>query len=341
MDAYFVGLALGAFFVTPIVLVYFVFIRWCDRFEPEPWWLLILAFAWGAVFATAGGGFSSALGEQVVSAAFGVKSSDPRIQAIGATVFAPLFEEGFKGIGVLLVTLISALGLKEFDNALDGAIYGGIVGLGFTLTEDTLYVAKQFTEAGLAGFFGLLFVRTVLLGLSHCTFTACTGLALGAAAERGGLAKLTLPPIGLAAAMTMHAIHNGLPTFFGAPGAALMILSSWVIDLAFFVMLAVLVARDRATVIRELSTEIGHMLQPQELVMVASYFALGTKNLSTLFSHGWRAFRARREKQLALVELAFVKMRRRRGESGRDLDTKEHKLRSTIAQLTARGVWLV
>ena len=37
-------------FVTPLVIAYALFIRWCDRFEPEPWWLLVCAFVWGAFF---------------------------------------------------------------------------------------------------------------------------------------------------------------------------------------------------------------------------------------------------------------------------------------------------
>jgi RsiW-degrading membrane proteinase PrsW (M82 family) len=343
MNAYAVGLVLGAMFVTPLVLVYFLFVRWCDRFEPEPLWLLVLAFGWGAVFATIGGAMGTGSAESVVSAAVGVKESHPGIQALGATVFAPIFEEGFKAIGVFGIALLSALGLKEFDGALDGAIYGGVVGLGFTLTEDILYVAGEFVKHGLGGLIGLFFVRTVLLGLSHCTFTACTGLAVGIAAERGGIAKVLLPPIGLFFAMCMHAFHNGLPTFFGEPGAAVMILTSWIVDLAFFALLAVLVSRDRAVVVRELSGEVGvrtGLLLPAELAMVASYTRLGSRNLAYLLSHGWAVFSARRSKQLALVELAFVKMRRRRGESGRELDVREAKLRQTIAQLTARGVRL-
>ncbi len=340
MSAFLVGAVIGAFFVTPLVVFYFLFLRWCDRFEPEPLWLLGLAFAWGAVFATLFGGLSSAVGEGAVGAALGLKAGHPIMQAIGATVFAPVFEEGFKAIGVLVVALISALGLKEFDGALDGAIYGGVVGLGFTLTEDILYVANQFTKEGLGGLIGLWFLRTVLLGLSHCTFTACTGLAVGIAAERGTVAKIILPPLGLAAAMAMHAMHNGLPTFFGSGGAAVMILISWVIDLGFFALLALLVMRDRATVIRELSGELGALLRPQELALVASYVNLGSRNLSVLFSRGFRAYRSRRDKQLALVDLAFVKMRRRRGESGRELDAKETRLRGAISQMNAQGIVL-
>jgi hypothetical protein len=60
----------------------------------------------------------------------------------------------------------------------------------------------------------------------------------------------------------------------------------------------------------------------------------------TLFSDGWGMFRARRKKQLALVEVAFIKNRRRRGETGRDLDRKEARLRQEIVLANRAGVWI-
>jgi RsiW-degrading membrane proteinase PrsW (M82 family) len=336
-----VGLFLGVLFVTPFVLAYALFIRWCDRFEPEPWWLLFCAFVWGALFATFGGGTFSAIGEGIASAVTGLDASDPRIDQFGATVLAPIFEEGFKGLGVALLAAVSALWLKELDGPLDGAIYGGIIGLGFTLTEDTMYVAQQYAQDGLAGFVGLLFLRTVLLGLSHCTFTAMTGLGFGIAAEsRNWGVKIAAPIGGYALAMALHATHNALPTFFGEGGLVLMVLISWLIDLLFFVLLAFLVVRDRAIVIRELTGEVGGLLHPRELNAITTYVTIGWANWAVLLSHGWAPFRARRAKQLALVELAFLKNRRRRGEWGRDLDLKEARLRWEIAGANQRGVWL-
>jgi hypothetical protein len=64
------------------------------------------------------------------------------------------------------------------------------------------------------------------------------------------------------------------------------------------------------------------------------------KNWAVLFSLGWSAFSARRKKQLQLVELAFVKSRRRRGESGADLDRKEASLRQQILNANKLGVWI-
>ncbi len=336
-----VGLMLGVVFVSPFVISYALFIRWIDRFEPEPWWLLIGAFLWGALFATVGGGLSSAVGEGVAMAVTGAPENAEGIQAFGATVLAPVFEEGFKGLGVAIIAAISAMGVKELDGPLDGAIYGGMVGLGFTLTEDTLYVASAYAEKGLAGFVGLLFLRTVLLGLSHCTFTACTGLGFGIAVEsRSWFVKIMAPLAGYGAAMTMHAMHNALPTFFHAEGTVVMILISWLIDFLFFVLLACLVVRDRAIVIRELLPEVGALLHPQELKLVTTYFALGWKNWMSLFAQGWSHFRRRRKKQLALVEIAFIKNRRRRGERGRSLDVKEARLRWDVAVLNRMGVWI-
>ena len=334
-----VGLVLGVVFVTPLVLTYLFFIRWADRFEPEPWWLILAAFVWGAIFATLGGGISSSMAQSFTSALF--HASPKAMDVVGATVFAPVFEESFKGIGGALIALISALGLRELDGPLDGAIYGGVVGLGFTLTEDILYVANQFATNGFGGFVVLLFLRTVLLGLSHCTFTACTGLGFGIATEaKSWLVKIGAPVFGFGCAMAMHAMHNFLPTFFGDGGLVLMLLISWAIDILFFVLLALLVVRDRSIVVRELFGEVGHLLHPKELQLVSSYFSLGFKNWAILFSRGWAAFSERRQKQLQLVELAFLKSRRRRGERGPDLDRKEAELRRNIATANQRGVWI-
>ncbi len=335
----FVGLLLGVLCVTPLVLTYLFFIRWVDRFEPEPWWLIIAAFVWGAIFATVGGGISSSIAQGITTALF--EASPQEMDVVGATVFAPIFEETFKGIGVSLIALISALGLRELDGPLDGAIYGGVVGLGFTLTEDILYVANQFATSGFGGFVVLLFLRTVLLGLSHCTFTACTGLGFGIATEsKSWLVKLGAPVFGFGCAIAMHAMHNFLPTFFGEEGLVLMLLISWAIDILFFVLLALLVVRDRRIVVRELFGEVGDLLHPKELQLVSSYFTLGMKNWGVLFSRGWSAFRVRRKKQLQLVELAFVKSRRRRGEQGPEIDRKEAELRRDIATANRLGVWI-
>jgi RsiW-degrading membrane proteinase PrsW (M82 family) len=335
-----VGILLGLVFVTPFVIVYAIFIRWCDRFEPEPWWLLLCAFLFGALVATAGGGTMNGLSQTLASIVTGLPPQSEDIQGIVATFSAPVFEEGFKGLGVAMIAAISAMGVKELDGALDGAIYGGIVGLGFTLTEDVEYVSNGFVSDGLEGFLFLWFIRTVLNGLTHCTFTAMTGLGFGIASEsRSWFVKIAAPLGGYVIAMVMHGFHNGILQI-GEEGFFIMQAVNWLIGIGFFVMLALLVVRDRRIIIRELADEVGGLLHPRELQLITTYLTIGFQNWAALFSRGWTAFRARRKKQLALVEVAFIKNRRRRGETGRSLDLKEAKLRQEIALANRMGVWL-
>jgi protease PrsW len=336
-----IGFFLGLLFVTPLVMAYVLFVRWCDRFEPEPWWLVACAFLWGAIFATTVGGMTSGILDTVLCNHLGWSPEDADAQKLSATLLAPLCEEGAKGFGVMLIAALGLMGMREMRGPLDGAIYGGIVGLGFTLTEDILYVAKQFVEAGFGGFAFLLFLRTVLLGLSHCTFTACTGLGFGIATEsRNGFVRFSAPLVGLVLAMLMHAMHNGLPSYFGEGGLVLMLLVSWAIDVAFFMLLAVLVVRMRNRLLKELSDEVGTLLHPAEVPMVASYVTLNMRNVGVFFSRGFKAYRKRRVKQLALFELGFLKSRRRRGDPDEDFDQEEERLRQQILAANRDGIFM-
>ena len=56
-------------FIAPTVFVYFLVIKGTDRYEPEPLWLLSMAFFWGAVVATVTAIVGNALGEGAMSLA--------------------------------------------------------------------------------------------------------------------------------------------------------------------------------------------------------------------------------------------------------------------------------
>ena len=245
------------------------------------------------IFATLGGGIT--LVDRVEPHHGAIFDASPKgVDVIGATVFAPVFEEGFKGLGVAIIALASALGLHELDGPLDGAIYGGIVGLGFTLTEDILYVANQFADERLRR---LRVPAVPAHGAARPLALHLHGVHRASASaspsrRESWFVKIAVPVIGFGCAMLMHAMHNALPTFFGDGGLVLMLLVSWGIDILFFVLLALLVVRDRTIVIRELFGEVGNLLHPKELQLVSSYFALGLKNWGVLFSRGWSAFRA-------------------------------------------------
>ena len=62
---------LALLIVAPTVFFYFLVIRGSDRYEPEPFWLLSVAFFWGAVVSTLTAIVGNEVGEGAVRAAWG------------------------------------------------------------------------------------------------------------------------------------------------------------------------------------------------------------------------------------------------------------------------------
>lgn len=329
--------------IAPTVFVYFLIIKGMDRYEPEPFWLLSMAFFWGAVVATLTAIVMNSYGEGMVSAALGLAKTNAAVQAQTATFVAPFVEEACKGTGLLVLWALSAFWLHEVDGALDGAIYGGVIGLGFTMTEDVLYVGSAAAQGGAAAFTALYLVRTVAAGLSHASFTAMTGLGVGVATETSSpVLKLLAPIAGYFAAAGLHFVHNFLVTFMydGGLGLGLKFLVFWTFDLLFFALVITLAVRDRSIVLRGLIDEAGRLLHPKELARTASYWMLVPfwNLLSLMGSPG--GYAASRKKQLALIELAFLKHRRRRGEAAADLDRTEQELRAAVTRANAAGIFI-
>ena len=61
---------MAVLFVVPLVALYFVVIRSVDRYMPEPWWLLFLCLAWGAVGAVVPSVVGGLLGRSSVLVVF-------------------------------------------------------------------------------------------------------------------------------------------------------------------------------------------------------------------------------------------------------------------------------
>src|SRR5690349_12783989 len=126
-------------------IFYALFIWWLDRHEKEPVPLLVVAFVWGAVPAI----IIAIVLELVVG--FPVEqliSSDTGRELTSASVVAPVVEELVKAI--ILVVLFLAF-RREFDNVLDGIVYGAMVGLGFAMVENVLYLTSAAYDSGSIG----------------------------------------------------------------------------------------------------------------------------------------------------------------------------------------------
>ena len=334
---------LAVVLVSCCVFVYGLAIKSADRYEPEPWWLLVMCFFWGALGATFFSLILNTIGGMVIVEAVNPRTMQDAQVAHGLTAsfVAPLVEESFKGIALIGLWGISSLWLRELDGALDGAIYGGVIGLGFTLTEDVLYIMRATSELGAAGFGFVFILRTIFGGLGHATFTAMTGLGVGIAAEsRSMFVKVVAPVGGWTAAVGLHFLHNFLVSFFGGVGVLLKFMVFLTFAVLFFILLYVLAYRDRSIVLRGLADEVGKLLHPKEYKLTTSAGNLVPfYNLATVMGSQGGYFSARK-KQLALSELAFLKHRRRRGEAGAGLDRREADLRRTIETANGQGVFI-
>jgi len=170
-----------------------------------------------------------------------------------------------------------------------------------------------------------------------------TGLGVGVATETSSpVLKLLAPIAGYFAAAGLHFVHNFLVTFMydGGLGLGLKFLVFWTFDLLFFALVITLAVRDRSIVLRGLIDEAGRLLHPKELARTASYWMLVPfwNLLSLMGSPG--GYAASRKKQLALIELAFLKHRRRRGEAAADLDRTEQELRAAVTRANAAGIFI-
>jgi len=332
----FLAFVLAVILVSSCVFLYFLAIKGVDRYEPEPWWLLALCFFWGALGATFFSIIFGSIGSFVVSSAVGAGAL---ANGLSASFVAPWVEESFKGVFLLVVWTASALWLRELDGPLDGAIYGGVIGLGFTLTEDVLYITSATAKAGAVGFGATFVLRTIFGGLGHATFTAMTGLGVGIAAETRSTALKFVAPIGgWLAAVGLHSLHNFLVSFFGLGGLILKFIIFGIFVLLFFALLYALAFRDRGIVRRTLADEVGVLLAPEELAKTTSGWMLLPLGVVFLLSGSPRGYLQARKKQLALVNLSFLKHRLERGDRSAAVLQEAANVRAAIALMNQNGV---
>ncbi|MEK7724880.1 MAG: PrsW family glutamic-type intramembrane protease [Acidobacteriota bacterium] len=193
---------------TP-AFIYILPLMFLDRYDPEPPWLIAAAFAWGGIVAVV---FSFIVNTMLGQIAYEVTGSPELANVVGAVISAPIFEELSKGLGVVLLLIFFR---REFDDILDGIVYGGVIGLGFATVENVLYYGRG-VAAGVDMLLYLLIIRGLASPFIHVTFTAMTGIGCGIAREsHNWFVKILMPILGYIFAVFLHMAWNGTATFFG------------------------------------------------------------------------------------------------------------------------------
>lgn len=213
-------------------LFYSLLVVSIDRHEREPWRVLLGAFGWGAIVATLFSLVVSVVSGRVLSAAYGVDAG----YLLSVGLVAPLIEESFKGSALLLLLVFFR---NEFDNVLDGLVYGALIGIGFAMTENVLYFGRAYTNGGLAGLSQLFVARAVLGGFGHALYTATTGAGVGWARGRHGrgVTRWITPVLGWALAVFQHFLWNSGAIALGAfYGSAVSLLALVAAETAVFTL---------------------------------------------------------------------------------------------------------
>ena len=266
--SYFGAMLMGAVMAIPALAAYIWIPRIVDRYDPEPWWLLLGALGWGGIAAC---GFAAvintAVGE-VGDAVFGDGSGE----VLAACVSAPIVEEGFKGLGVLGIYYFVR---REFDGVVDGVIYAMFTALGFAAVEDVIYYGRAVNMEITHGAGGALGVTFLLRGIvspwGHPLFTSMTGIGLGLARESDKPHVRILAPIGgYACAVFLHSLWNTAGTIHAA--LVLIMLPLWIAAVIGFMFLMAWLVKRKGKIIRAFLQDevLMGFITPWELDLISS-----------------------------------------------------------------------
>ena len=304
-----VGAVLAAIPVGPVIACFL----WLDRYEPEPARLLVTAFLWGALVATAAALVLQTLDQYVLDTP----------DDWSAAIVAPITEEGAKGLFILLLLWFRR---RVIDGVLDGLVYAGLVGVGFAFTENILYLGGAYVggdgrPGGLGAATGLFVVRGIFSPFAHPLFTSFIGLGVGfAVVAKTRRWRFAAPLIGYVAAVTAHASWNASAFFAGGQAFVLTYVLAMVPAFLLLVGFAIW-ARQREG--RMLTRSLGDCAQRGFLAAteVPWLVRLPARRASRRWArreHGPVGEKVMREYQQQAIELAFLHDRYLRGTAPSD-----------------------
>ncbi|OYT69230.1 MAG: hypothetical protein CFK52_13995, partial [Chloracidobacterium sp. CP2_5A] len=244
---------------------YMLPLLWLDRYDPEPAWALAASFVWGGLVAV--------VVSYILNSVFGAVAAGVGGEVVGtivgAVISAPVVEEGSKGLGLILILLFLR---REFDDIVDGIVYGGFIALGFATVENILYYGRSLLSGGLGALIVTFILRGILSPFAHVTFTAMTGIGCGIARESHSAAVRFLAPLGgYILAVALHMVWNGMAVLLGGSfliGYALFEVPFFLLFIGFLIY----VARRESRILKEmLSVEVARgLITPEQLAIVTS-----------------------------------------------------------------------
>lgn len=311
-------------------------LRRIQRNRKEPWWLVLVAVAWGVVVAT---NFAMVT-ETAYSALLGPHLIPGPAVSFAQSFSAGLFEELGKGMAVVVLFLLFR---DRFDGVVSGIVVGAAVGLGFNFLESIGYSAS-----GSGSFFMQWWARQVVgLFFGHVTYTALIGAGLGAARQqRGRWRQVVCVLSGFVAAIAAHFLwdafamtrlmwdssNDTLSLFVFLPMDILLIDGPFTLMLIALIILGL---RDEGSALQfELAAEAATAqgaVTTSEVPILVSPWRRFLSRLRALFRQGFASYRRVRRLQAAQLDLAMERWHRARQELDEPLAAEAHLRRRVLA----------
>jgi RsiW-degrading membrane proteinase PrsW (M82 family) len=334
--------AICALACVPTTALGLMIVRRLDRNEKEPWRLVLVAAAWGAVVAT-----SLVIWAESLWQAIAIRTLVPGPGLDVSTAFsAGLLEELAKGAAVLLLFLVMR---HEFDDVVDGIVYGAAIGLGFNFMETVSYMTNLyaiFAPEGIGSFIaGFQWYARQVLGLffGHATYTALIGAGIGIARQLPDKRqKIIAIASGFLVAIAAHFSWDAWLTFFPIEKTAIGLLE---IHLRTLIMTGPFTAAVLALLLLGLQIESHALVEqmrkeaaegrgailPQEVSTLSDPWLRTRERMRRLRRAGIRGYLKLAHLQTAQLDLAMERWHRERREVDEPLEAEEELRRRVIA----------
>ena len=324
-------------------------VRRLDRNEKEPWRLVLVAAAWGAIVATSLVVWGESLWEAVA-----VRTLVPGPGLDASRAFsAGLLEELGKGTAVLLLFLVMR---NEFDDVVDGIVYGAAVGLGFNFMESIAYMTNIYAVLSPEGAGGVAagfqwYARQVLgLFMGHATYTALIGAGIGVARQLPSRRRKVIAIVmGFLVAIAAHFSWDAWLSFFPIESSLLGLVEVHLRTVlmtgpftAGVVVLLVLGLRNESAALadqlrKEAALGAGTVLL-QEVTILTSPWKRWRERMRAVDRGNVRAYFTLARLQAAQLDLAMERWHRERQEIDTPFEA-EDELRRQILKLRAQAAF--
>lgn len=332
----------SAWYATSTVLFWIVVYLMADRWRPQRWTVWFLSLGWGATVAT----FVSyhvnswAAMQMQVTGDF-----DPGTSARAAIFVAPFVEEAAKatvlfGLAILVrYELVSKVSL---------VVMGGLSAAGFAFTENIIYYARAIVyststiDVGDAeqALVELVQLRGFWTAFGHPLFTMMTAVGVAVALRtRSKVVRVLAPLAGYGLAAFLHMVFNSQASLSQGDAQLFMywaVAVPLVVSAAIWVIRQVL-AQSKLIRVRLADYVVVGWLRPDDPLLF-SRLRTRWRALLVALTRGWRCFRATRELQRKLTELAYLRDAQVRGVVDEAGNERAHELIHRIREVRPAAI---